>query len=1268
MSDLDLLGSRQTLNDSTYVHFLVTAAREGRVDAVKLYLKSAYYNKRHRGAIPPIDRLDSDEVGALHYAARYNHQAVMQLLVDFNANVNNPAQDDLTPLHYAARYTPKGTAEMETGLTEEIVPLPPTKKIDVIKCSINKKVQNVFKGKPKKTTSLSDGLLAATLTFDEEEEGEGEEDEIDDEKDVEEVEEDEELATEDTQATRLLSEILAEDFGSPPIQFLLDQGANVNAKDKYGLTALHCAADRGNYAAVVELLKHPSIIIECQDKQGETPLQLAVRANSMPCVRKLLSVGAKANCENFNQLSALHSACTESNLEILKMLCERLEAEGVKDLVNKTNDESMTPLHFAVEVGAEDVVNFLVDYGADVTLKRKNLDTPLHLAANHGFVEIARKLASKQSNIDLDAKNLERMTPLHSAARMDREKMMHLLIERGANLEALDKDGSTPLITAAGWGQMAAVKILLESGADVYAQDKRDKTAIFHAVEESRPKVLKLLLGRRGKQNLGNEIDKFQNTPLHLASQLGFLSCVRVLLEFGFCSDAQNEDDMCPLHLAALHGRIQCVKELVKWDPAIVNDEDEIANTPLHYAAQAGHVKTVIFLTEEAADVDAKNQFGWTPMDCAAACGMTKTLAALLDAGGEVDPIDKAKTTPLHLAAKNGHVDTVEFLLDNEANIRLTDVDGNNALELATMHTKKEVAETIIEHKKWFASMDNRHPNGDTPMKKLIRMMPDVAMQVFNKCTDDSCNPEHMTNDHKEYQVEFDYRYLDEIEEDDESAEFEDSKSLMSDTTILPDQHITHDQMKPHPLQVMVKAKRIELLDHPLVQSLIYNKWECYGKWFYYFNLTVYLIYLASLTIFALNQKPPYNAANPDNMTKLKNVLDCDDSEKERESNGEINCVTLKFHKQWLIQIFGFIVLGTSAIRLLLELAQFIVQKIKYFSVMNVIEIILFVSSFYFCHTVIFGLRIIESEAQWQIGVFSVFIAWMNLIMFLRKFPKIGIYIVMFVTVLLTFLQIMIILLIFIVAFALSFNMVLDKFDAFTEVLPSIMKTFVMMTGELEYDGYYVDVPLYYPEASYALFICFVIVVPIVFMNLLVGLAVDDIKEVQHRAGLERSVMKIELIFQVENLLPQFYLRKINLKKAKYFVNQGRKFLGGLCCGITIKDIPFNGETINEALHPNKTGVDELKSTTESLEKSVRRMRVQVDQLTQQNGHIIRMLHVLSAGTSSTASDDINVDQDLYTEIGSRPMTSKSLDTTAQTLVAEHKVFDRWNRQSQTHH
>ena len=58
---------------------------------------------------------------------------------------------------------------------------------------------------------------------------------------------------------------------------------------------------------------------------------------------------------------------------------------------------------------------------------------------------------------------------------------------------------------------------------------------------------------------------------------------------------------------------------------------------------------------------------------------------------------------------------------------------------------------------------------------------------------------------------------------------------------------------------------------------------------------------------------------------------------------------------------------------------------------------------------------------------------------------------------------------------------------AFHDVANSVLKTFVMMTGELEYDGYYVEQTLYYPAASYCLFICFIIIVPIVFMNLLVS-------------------------------------------------------------------------------------------------------------------------------------------------------------------------------------
>ena len=74
-----------------------------------------------------------------------------------------------------------------------------------------------------------------------------------------------------------------------------------------------------------------------------------------------------------------------------------------------------------------------------------------------------------------------------------------------------------------------------------------------------------------------------------------------------------------------------------------------------------------------------------------------------------------------------------------------------------------------------------------------------------------------------------------------------------------------------------------------------------------------------------------------------------------------------------------------------------------------------------------------------------------------------------------------------------------------------------------------------YESFTLALFFIFVVVMTIIVMNLLVGLAVDDIKAVQDTANLKRLAMLVTLSLDVEMLLPEFIRRKIIIREE--FIN-----------------------------------------------------------------------------------------------------------------------------------
>ncbi len=85
------------------------------------------------------------------------------------------------------------------------------------------------------------------------------------------------------------------------------------------------------------------------------------------------------------------------------------------------------------------------------------------------------------------------------------------------------------------------------------------------------------------------------------------------------------------------------------------------------------------------------------------------------------------------------------------------------------------------------------------------------------------------------------------------------------------------------------------------------------------------------------------------------------------------------------------------------------------------------------------------------------------------------------------------------------------------------------MIGEFEFEGiFYSDSGadyLTYPGMTYAFFVGFLIIMSIIIVNLLVGLAVDDIKAVQDQAEIKRLAMQVEQVLDVERLLPMYLLK-----------------------------------------------------------------------------------------------------------------------------------------------
>jgi ankyrin repeat protein len=394
---------------------------------------------------------------------------------------------------------------------------------------------------------------------------------------------------------------------------LIRAGAKVDAPNNYGVTPLALAAANGNAAVIDQLLKggaNPSAAV----RAGETPLMLAARTGITEAVKALLTAGAEIDAkETWNGQTALMWAAAAGHGPVVQLLIEH------RADIHARSNSGATPLLFAARRGDMAAVHALVAAGADVKAARPDGATPLLVAVINGHEDLVDFLLDKGADPNVEGGSTELTVQGVRARPMELKYRKLTNSERDSEGVSRGNIFGKPLHAAvhvANWhisdqfiavkmDRMRVIRSLLAHGADVngrismeeprwsgarYRRHLTGATAFLFAAKSADVEVMRLLLEHGADPTIGTE-EKI--TPLMAAAGIAW---------------ASNQDRASESQV------LEAVRLLVEELGADVNKVSDLGETAMHAAAYRGANSVVQYLFDKGANLDVVAKDGRTPL------------------------------------------------------------------------------------------------------------------------------------------------------------------------------------------------------------------------------------------------------------------------------------------------------------------------------------------------------------------------------------------------------------------------------------------------------------------------------------------------------------------------------------------------------------------------------------------------------------------------------------------------------------------------------